>query len=193
MTDIRAMMQDMASAIKAALSNEPARDWHEGYAAGKQAAFDNLVAVGWSPDEIVAIETGVRAPPVAAASLSNVEPGWKLVPMNPSEEMIAAAVHALDGWNLSKQTTRERARLKARMRWDAMLAVSPTAPAAEPIDLASIRYDSFIAGYSWSISDRDANLSDAKAMAANWSKLSNPTERSVTGVQPPVPAPSVAL
>lgn len=54
--------------------------------------------------------------------------GWKLVPTEPTEKMLGAAIHCLDGVNLMKQapTRAGRATYKARARYCAMLASAPS-------------------------------------------------------------------
>ena len=52
----------------------------------------------------------------------------KIPPETATPAMIEAAVHACDGHNLSKFTRLERARIKASMRWRAMLNAAPQEP-----------------------------------------------------------------
>jgi hypothetical protein len=51
--------------------------------------------------------------------------GWKLVPVEPTEAMCAAAGRALDGQNLTKMGRKARAHYKAAVRYRAMLAAAP--------------------------------------------------------------------
>ena len=55
----------------------------------------------------------------------------QLVPTSPTMEMIAAAVHALDGVDLSKHNRKDRAIIKAAVRYQAMLKAAPKIP---PVD-----------------------------------------------------------
>lgn len=49
----------------------------------------------------------------------------QVVPQSPTEEMLHAAVHALDGVDLSKYTVKDKARIKAVVRYQAMLLAAP--------------------------------------------------------------------
>ena len=49
----------------------------------------------------------------------------QIVPSSPTMEMLNAAVHALDGVDLSKLSRKDRAKIKAAVRWQAMLKAAP--------------------------------------------------------------------
>ena len=70
-----------------------------------------------------------NAGPVAPSQA--VPEGYVMVPREPTVDMLQAAVHALDGVNLSRMTKHQRATFKARKRWEAMLRSHLTSPVEE--------------------------------------------------------------
>lgn len=51
----------------------------------------------------------------------------KMLPTAPTMKMLDAAIHALDGCDLSKLSRKDRAQVKAAVRYQAMLAAAPIA------------------------------------------------------------------
>lgn len=93
----------------------------------------------------------------AALATKAVPAGWKLVPVEPTRDMIRAAVIYANGNAVYKNVAAEALAIEESIYgevWDAMLAATPPAPAPEAKPLKE-RPD-FIAGY-------DAGLIDGRA------------------------------
>lgn len=85
--------------------------------------------VGLHPQELVLVLRAALEQPVAGISASVLD-GWKLVPVEPTQEMFAAACR--DGADLNgRPVWKHTVDVQAAWRWGQMLAAAPQPPAVK--------------------------------------------------------------